>query len=185
MIQVCRFHAHDDIVGVPTGAGDGSQAFTCARTTGHPHPGPFTWLDVPAPPHGSLGGSLADEYGLHTELPAALAAYRGRWIEYGVLEHAYAANRPTDFAELVARFGHTAIRARRYTVSSYLARTLGDISRAGSVVHHSGDATGRWSYNSNISWWTLQPEPDWSSRLSWADTHHSISYVPGQIEETD
>jgi hypothetical protein len=185
MIQICRFHAHDDIAGVPTGAGDGSRAYTCTRTTGHPQPGPYTWLHVPELSHGSLGGTLAEEYGLYAELPAALAAYRGRWVEYGVLEHAYAANHPDEFADLVARFGHTAIEASRYTVSSYLARTLGDLSRAGSVLFHPGEATGRWSYNSNISWWALTPEPLWSSRVSWADTGHSISYVPGQVEAKD
>jgi hypothetical protein len=63
-------------------------------------------------------------------------------VEYGVVEHAYAVSRPDDFAALVDSFGHTAIAARRYTVSSYLARTLGDLSRIGTVLYHPGVATG-------------------------------------------
>lgn len=72
--------------------------------------------------------------------------------------------------------------ARRYTVSSYLARTLSDLSRIGTVLYHPGVATGRWSYNSGISGWSIPPAPDWSSRLAWADPQHSIAYVPGQVE---
>jgi len=94
-----------------------------------------------------------------------------------VVEQAYATVCPQDFAELVAKFGHTTISPARYTVSSYLARTLGNLSRVGTVLYHDGPATGRWGYNDTISWWAIPPEPDWTSRLSWVDSGQSMEYV--------
>lgn len=66
--------------------------------------------------------------------------------------------------------------------SAFLAKALGDLSRTGGVLFHEGPATGRWSYNPRISWWSLPPEPDWSQRISWADTGHGMGYVPGSQE---
>jgi len=183
MMQVCHFHADEGVIGTLTGNPDGSRKFTCPRTKGHPHPGPYTWLVVPEPPQAAAEESLASRYELATELPAAVAACHGRWVEYGVVEHAYATARPDDFAELVSRFGHTAIQPGQYTVSSYLARRLGSLSRTGAVLYHDGPATGRWDYDAGISWWAIDPEPDWSLRLSWADSGLSMDYVPGGHEK--
>lgn len=66
----------------------------------------------------------AAELGLATELPAAIAQYRGHWIEYGVAERAYALQCPDDFAAIVSRYGHTAIRPKQYT--GYLARVFAE-----------------------------------------------------------
>jgi hypothetical protein len=180
-MQICHFHADEGVRGTVTGE-DGMRTYTCPRTTGHPEPGPYTWLQAPPPPEVGEMGGLAAELGLAVELPAALADFRGRWVEYGVLEHAYAKANPEDFALLVERFGHTAIAAKRYTTSAYLARTLSDLSRTGSILFRWGPATGRWRYNSGTSWWTLAPEPDWSHRLSWEDTGLPMDYVPGNQE---
>jgi len=180
--QVCPFHADEDTAGVPTGREDSSVQFTCRLTSGHPRTGPHTWLYVPEPP--GLAGitGYAAELGLAQEMPAAIAEYRGKWIEYGVVEHKYAARCPKDFAEIVGRYGHTAIKPSRYTASAFLAGVLGALSRQGSLLYHSGPATGHWHYNGTISWWSLPPEPDWnSSKLSWADTGCGMSYVPGSI----
>jgi len=125
---------------------------------------------------------LATDLGLAVELPAALASFPGRWVEYGVVEHAYATANPSDFALLVDRYGHTAIKASKYTASAFLARTLGDLSRSGDVLFHEGPATGRWKYNGVISWWSLPPEPDWSPDVSWAQTGLTMDYVPGSHE---
>ena len=62
-------------------------------------------------------------------------------------------------------------------------RVLGVLSKHGTVLYHLGPATGRWKYNSMISWWAVPPEPDWeSARLSWSDSGHDMSYVPGETE---
>jgi hypothetical protein len=80
----------------------------------------------------------AAELGLATELPAAIAQYRGHWIEYGVAERAYALQCPDDFTAIVSRYGHTAIRPKQYTASAFLARVLGVLSKHGSVLYHLG-----------------------------------------------
>ena len=126
----------------------------------------------------------AAELGLATELPAAIAQYRGHWIEYGVAERAYALQCPDDFTAIVSRSGHTAIRPKQYTASAFLATVLGVLSKHGSVLYHLGPATGRWKYNGTISWWAVPPTPDWeSSRLSWSGIGRDMSYVPGAADQ--
>ena len=165
--QVCPFHADEDIQGVPTGSDEGSLSFTCARMRGHPHGGSHSWLYVPQLDGLSGIDGYAAELGLATELPAAIAQYRGHWIEYGVAERAYALQCPGDFAAIVSRYGHTAVRPKQYTTSAFLAGVLGVLSKHGTVLYHLGPATGRWKYNGTISWWAVPPAPDWeSSRLS-------------------
>ncbi len=89
---------------------------------------------------------------------------------------------PQDFAQLVERYGHTAIAAARYTASAFLAATLGQLSRTGHVLYCSGPATGRWRYNQRISWWALALAPAWESRASWEDLDLRADYVPGSVE---
>lgn len=177
--QVCPFHPDEDVVGSPSG--EGGIDFECTRS-GHPTSGPYSWLAVPEPLGISEIGGLADELGIPAELVAIVGRYRGQWVEYGVVEAAYAERQPENFAFLVDRYGHTAIAEKRYTVSSFLAGVLGRLARTGEVIHHSGPATGRWSYNPVISWWTVAPEPDWSQRLSWEQIGHSMEYVQGSVE---
>src|SRR5271165_780338 len=161
--QVCPFHGGEDILGVATGGEDGSLTFTCSLRNGHSQPGPHSWLYVPQmdSPPGIEG--YAAELGLAVELPAAIAQYRGTWIEYGVAERAYAKRCPDDFAAIVARYGHKAIAPKRYTASAFLAGVLGVLSRQGTLMYHLGPATGRWYYNEVVSWWAVAPAPDWSS----------------------
>ena len=120
----------------------------------------------------------AAELGLATELPAAIAQYRGHWIEYGVAERAYALQCPDDFTAIVSRYGHTAIRPKQYTASAFLAAysacqrawiravPLGSRDRTLEIRHHQLVGSSAW--------------PDWeSSRLSWSDIGQDMSYVPG------
>jgi hypothetical protein len=181
--EVCPFHADDDVRGIPTGSGDGSLTFICDRAKGHPHGGPHSWLRVPDPPDVAGIDGFAAELGLATKLPAALVEYRGRWVEYGLVERSYALRCPDDFRAIVARFGHNELAQTPYTASAFLARTLGALGRTGAVLYHDGPATGRWSYNSRISWWSLSPMPDWdTSRLSWLESGLDISYLPSTVQ---
>ena len=141
-MQICHFHADEGVRGEPLGS-DGTLTYMCPRSKGHPHPGPYTWLQAPAPRDVPGISGLAADLGLAVELPAALDGFRGRWAEYGVVEHAYATANPKDFALLVDRYGHTAVAAKRYTASAFLAKALGDLSRSGAVLFHEGPATGR------------------------------------------
>jgi hypothetical protein len=180
-IQVCPVHADESVLGRKLGD-DGSMTYICPRSRGHPQPGTFTWLYVP-PPKGlpELTG-IAAELGLDVELPRVLAGFPEVWVEYGIVEYAYAQRNPKEFAALVDRYGHTAIKASRYTVSSFLAGTLGILSRDGLVLVRPGPATGRWNYNHSISWWSLPPAPDWDHRRSWESASPSMGYVPGSTE---
>ena len=178
--QVCAFHADEDVAGVRLN--EDSYVFTCDRSTGHPLPGPYSWMQAPEPPDLPEISGLARELHLDVELPTAIAKHADQWAEYGVVEIAYATARPADFATLVDRYGHTAIEATRYSASSFIASTLGRLSRTGKVLFRWGPATGRWSYNSQISWWALPPGPDWTHRTSWVDLGRGMGYVPGSTE---
>jgi hypothetical protein len=186
--QICPFHADEGARPEPVHDGLGSIQFTCTRTKGHPTEGPYTWLHVPTSPGLDEMSGLASDLGLDVELPKVLAQYAGHWVEYGVVEQLYAERNPKDFAMLVERYGHTAIHGKTYTATAFLVHTLGNLSRHGSVLLHSGPATGRWNYTSKISWWSLPPRtesdsaPVWSTEMSWKALGCSVAYVPGQTE---
>jgi hypothetical protein len=144
-VQVCPVHADESVSGERLG--DGSVSYTCRLSKGHLEPGPYTWLYVSSPEPLSKLTGLAAELGLNVELPRVVAEFPGEWVEYGLIEYTYAQRNPKDFAFLVDRYGHTAIKASRYTASSFLAGTLGILSRDGAVLVHPGPATGRWRYN--------------------------------------
>ncbi len=175
-IQVCPFHADEGIHGVPLHDEAKTEVFACRRQ-GHPRPGPWIWSFVPEPPHAAGASGLAAALGLHVELPAALSSYPGQWVEYGLVERAYAQAHPEDFRKLVRRHGHTHLAPSQYTASAYLARTLGELSRRGNVLFRPGRGTGRWSYNSDISYWALPPEPNWDDRLSWEQAAVEVDYL--------
>ena len=187
--SMCHFHADEWSTGSHVGAG--AYAYVCERTDGHPGQVPWHWLEAPAPPDGAGLTGLAEELGLEQELPAAVHALGTGWFEYGLVERSYAERRPQDWARMVARWGHTAIEPKQYTASSYLAGTLGRLSRLGAVAYHPGTGTGRWSYNSDISWWSVVPPEPWEERTAWVDVVGDVSqedrekdlacraYVPG------
>lgn len=178
---VCPMHADETIPGTPVG--DGSFAFVCSRKNGHARPGPFAWTGGPWPDDDAGGiGGLAAELRLDVELPHVVASLGPGWHEYGIVERAYALANPDDFNVLIERYGHTALAAGRYTTSSFLARVLGELSRQGSVAWHGGPATGRWSYNAGISYWSTDPETPWEQPHSWEASGADMRYVTGQTE---
>lgn len=134
--QVCPFHSDEWSAGIPLS--DGSRRYVCDRTSGHPAPGPWAWLVTPEPPEFPGVSGMAEELSLDVELPAAVASLGSGWFEYGLVERAYALRVPVDFARMVAQWGHTAQSPRQYSVSSYLAGTLGRLSRLGVVAYHPG-----------------------------------------------
>ena len=179
-LVVCPFHTSEDVAPQSDPA-TGAWVCTCPRTTGHPHPGPLTW---PMPDENSESlGVLADDLGLDIQLPAAVASFGPHWVEYGLVEYAYAIANPVDFAYLVEQLGHTARGKTRTSASGYLARTLGRLSQQGHVLYRPGYATGRWSYNSGVSWWSYGPDrPEVDDVILWASREPDMSYVPGSIE---
>lgn len=116
---------------------------------------------------------LVHELDLYTKLEDVVRGLERR-TEYGVVEHLFAAAYPDDFLKLWRRYGHVATHGcKRYTVSAYLSRLLGTLSRHGVVAHHSCTGTGRWKYNSDVSAWS-NPQCDEGPLLTWvefADAH--------------
>jgi hypothetical protein len=179
--ECCPFHSDEDRL-ARAQAEDGWH-LTCPRTDGHPISGnTYTWLAAAPDSDASQGSGLTAELGLFDELPAALGPYTGQWVEYGVLEAAYAMAQPKDFALLVERYGHTAVRAKRYTASAFLGRALGELMRAGSLTLRFAPATGRWAYNHEISWWSLPGETPCETPVSWKSLRRPMDYVPGNTE---
>ena len=164
--MVCHFHTDEWSTGLSLG--DGTVQHVCDRTDGHPTAGPWMWLEVPSPPSSGLAG-LADELGLDQVLPAVLSSMGADWFEYGLVERAYADRDPEGFARMLAQWSHTALGPQQYSASTYLASTLGRLSKAGLVAYHPGHGTGRWSYNTDISWWSAVPAGPWEQRTSWQD----------------
>lgn len=180
--QSCPLHADEDILGERVDQA-GTLKFVCERS-GHPGGGLLTWITVPEPPDVPGLTGLAEELGLGTELPALLNEHTGKWVEYGVVEAAYADAHPDEFAMLVARYGHTAVAPMTYTVSSFLSGTLGRLSKRGDVLLSWRGPTGRWKYNSGISWWALPPAPPADAEVSWESLGRSMDYVPGAVKRS-
>jgi hypothetical protein len=177
-LSMCHFHTEETPSGVRQP--DGSYAYTCDLSAGHPSGREWSWLEVPAPAGMDGLGGIADEYGLQIELPAAVASYGGQWVEYGLVERAYALARPKDFAELVGRYGHREVKRTPYTVSAFLAGCLGRLAKQGHVAYHDGPATGLWAHNERISWWApASSTAEWSDVRTWDAEGVDVSHVPG------
>jgi hypothetical protein len=174
--QICPFHSDEWSKGVKQPGG--SIVHRCERASGHRHPGPLEWLEVPEPAGVGAGASLASELGLDLDLPSVISGLGKGWWEYGLVERAYAQAHPEQWAFMVEKWGHTALASTPYTASAYLGRTLADLSRTGSLLFHLGPATGRWSYNSPASYWSLWPEPDWQQRTSWVSVVDDQGVAP-------
>ena len=176
--QICPQHGSDEIVGRQISEPAGAFEYSCSRVD-HVVAGPLIWIEDPALAGVTGLSDVAVHYRLGHELPATLATFDGRWVEYGVLERAYALRCPQDFAALVAKYGHREVQPKDYTVSAFLAGTLGRLGRMSKVQYHSGSATGRWDYLPEVSWWAAPPAGDWTSGLSWAELRRRHEYIPG------
>ncbi len=184
--QLCPVHSHEFIQPAFVGSETAEYTFTCTRTDHRPE-GAYTWPFISEPP-AAVGDGM--DLGLAVELPAAVATATLEagvtWVEYGLVERAYALAQPADWAKILARYDHTHYHPADvtktqlpYTASKYLARSLGGLGGAGELIHHVGPGTGRWSYNSKISYWALPPGADWDSRQTWeASGVQMDSYMP-------
>jgi hypothetical protein len=187
-IQTCPLHGFDDIIGTPVEDAPGAYEYVCPRADVH-HSRPRVWLEEPESSGPNGLSALALDLGLDVALPSALQQFGGSWVEYGVLERAYALAQPEGFQALIDKYGH---RRRtqaeggepgKYTLSMFLAGSLGQLAKKGYVDYHNGPATGYWGeYLTKVSWWALPPGPDWTPehRVSVEDSGASMDYVlPG------
>jgi hypothetical protein len=129
-------------------------------------------------------GGLAAELGMPNDLLACLKEDE-QWVEYGVIEYRYSQMSPANYAELVARYGHTRLhdatttkQTSPYTASMYIALTLSRLATNGLLCRHTGTSTGYWNYNSTISYWALPPAPAWEQRLTYEDFARSEGLDP-------
>lgn len=178
--EVCPHHPYDDVAGTFVSDDVGFQ-FVC-DLRGHPAGDqPWAWTSAAVDADDRSHAMFAAELGLAHVLPELLEPFRGWWVEYGVVERAYAVAHPADWAVLVERFGHAAIarRQQRYTASTFLGMVLGRLARDGAVTYVAGRATGDWSPHATTSWWALPPAPDPSAKASWEATGATLDYVPG------
>jgi hypothetical protein len=128
---------------------------------------------VPSAAELTPADGLVHDLDLYTKLEDVVRGLDGP-VEYGIVEHRFAAEYPDDFLKLWRRYGHVGThRSKRYTVSAYLSRLLGNLARHGVVAHQSCRGTGRWAYNSDVSAWA-NPSRAAGPVLSWvqyADQH--------------
>ena len=159
---VCPFHADEQPAVVFVGSETVEWELTCSRTD-HPVAGPYTW-PAAGEPDMDLGGALGLD--LRAPLAAAVRAasdeHGGGWVEYGLVERAFALANEADWAVLLARFDHryyhlagATRKTLPSTASRYLAGRLGAVSRLGDVAYRDGRGTGYWSYLSRVSTWTV------------------------------
>ncbi len=80
--------------------------------------------------------------------------------------------------------GHTALAHKQYTASAYLARILGQLGRDGDVFYHPGIGTGRWSYNTDISYWSVDADAVWEKRVTWVSVIGDDSPAAQQDDAT-
>jgi hypothetical protein len=182
----CPMHAFDPIKPVFVGTETADYTFTCPSTD-HPGGAPRTWAYVPERV-GLAGDSLG--LGLDVALPKAISSAVGEagtvWVEYGLIERAYAIANPEDWMSLLRVYGHTeyqpldaTIKDFPYTASKYLARSLGALGRRGDTAHEFGPGTGRWSYDQPISYYACTAGGDWDSRQTWEASGHAMTdYMP-------
>lgn len=183
MREVCPMHTEEDPqegISVPE---SGGWAFTCPITTGHAYPGSYSWERTQPPPDLPEIGELAIELGLDIALPEIVSEFGTTWVEYGVVEQAFAAQHPDAFEFLVKRYGHTAIASTTYSSSAFIGATLNRLAAHGEFEVRRERATGRWSYNQDVTWCAASPSGDWSNRISWASRDADMFYVPGCTEE--
>jgi hypothetical protein len=127
-------------------------------------------FDDPSVPRGRVltpADGLVHDLDLYNKLETVVLGLE-QPCEYGIVEHLFAYAHPEDYVTLWRRYGHVATHgSKRYTLSAYLSRLLGNLTRHGSVAHHACRGTGRWAYNADISAWANPRRSD-GPLLTWA-----------------
>lgn len=155
--QVCPSCGVDESIRTEV-IGPSSWRYTCTRSC-RQHAEPYSWLgSTPdAPFDEELSYNKAEELGLPNDLLTCLE-HGQSFVEYGVVEYRYATKaNPAVYKQLVEDYGHTALGPKKYTASAFIASTLGRMLREDLVAYRPGKATGFWSYNGEISFWSLKP----------------------------
>ena len=172
--QVCPICASDEDYSVEV-EGPGLWRLTCARARSD-HP--YSWVTTGqgALDHSGEDG-VAASLGLYDDLLAVIS-HTDPWLEYGIVEYRYALAVPDTYRHLVDQYGHVAIAPKRYTASAFIGAALGKLRRETDLAYKPCTATGRWSYNGQISAWATNPGPADPAILTWAAFAVSSGFDP-------
>lgn len=175
--QVCPLCALDDYLVIFQSAED--PRIIELRCEG-PECGRYSWTPaVQSMPKASIRTGIAEYYGVYDDLLACIGPDEP-WLEYGIIEYRYARLRPALYLdEFIPRWGHTSIAPAQYTVSSFLGGVLGALWRSGDIENVYGRATGRWSYNTEISYITRPRKPQTDKKITWANFASENEIDPG------
>ena len=150
--EICPRCGVDDDVTFEPGEAD-APVFVCSSSR---HEDPFEWParddDLATALAGRVG--FAEELNLYEYLMTLFDPSQPL-VEYGVVEHRFAAAFPTEYRAVIDRYGHTHFGPKRYTASAFLAKVLWALHHEGALAVEWVPATGRWSYNSRVSGWAL------------------------------
>ena len=159
--QVCPLDGYDDDVTVMPNP-EGGWLFSCSA-----HDEVYSWV-VPEHNASFLGrDGITAELGLYDDLPTCVLDNEP-WVEYGIVEFRYMHLRPDIyFRELLPRYGHRAQGPRQFSLSAFVAKALGQLSKEGILALQVGPATGFWVYNGTVSYWAQPPGPNIENRMTW------------------
>ena len=185
--QICPLHAAELVTPAFIGSEVVEWEFTCPRVD-HPVPGPLSWQGpsaIPAPATGAPVGVETAE-SLTAAVRGASVEHGGGWVEYGLVERAWALANPEDWATLLARYDHrfywpqgATAQELPYTASKYLAGRLGALSRQGDVAFRIGIGTGYWDYLTKVSTWAPVDRAGSTTFMSFVESTAQITdYMP-------
>ncbi len=88
-------------------------------------------------------------------------------LEFGVVEYRFRQRYPDLFRAHVAERGHVLVGRTQTTASAVrFGVALGRLARAGDLAYIYGPATGAWSYNGRVAYWS-RPPAEGRAILSW------------------
>jgi hypothetical protein len=172
--QICPLCSSDEYI--TEVEGPGLWRLTCTEGSTRDHP--FSWVTTAQGPfdHTAQDG-ISAELGLYNDL-LGVVRRNGPWLEYGIVEYHYAVAHPVTYSRIVKDYGHVALAPKPYTASSLIGAALGKLRRDGDLVYRPCKATGRWSYNSEISAWATAPGPSEPALLTWTDFAEQQGFSP-------
>ena len=124
----------------------------------------------------SLRG-IAAEFGVYDDVFLCLSPGEP-WAEHGIVEHRYKELRPTEYREMIDRWGHVIQGPRRYSVTAFLTRRWSQLASDGVLAAQLGPATGVYEHNGTILYWALPPGPEAQRIRTWADFAAELGIDP-------
>jgi hypothetical protein len=171
-LQVCPLCGiHGEVTQHPDGPD--LWRFVCS---GPHHDGDHTWYPTVEFAPTSERTGVGAELGVYDDLVTCINAQE--LVEYGIVEYRYAHLNRAAYLELVRRFGHRSLGAKKFTASAFLARALGQLSTEGLTVSRWAKATGYWDYNGKVSAWARPETSDSIPVTSWSDFAISKGFDP-------